>query len=280
MRSIGADDPRTGRLGWALVFVFGGIAILLFNLGAFAAYEPFLQYGFSALMGIAGIAFFISYLSNRSHWWRLIPGWTLVALAGMVYLTTIETLDQRITSSLLFVGQALAFGHIFLLDRPNRWWAVIPGGFMLVLGGAIALSSQVTDPDILGTFLFVGMGIVFLLLYPVGGQRQLWWALIPGSVLVVFGLFLFSVDRSEQNNFIRFWPVLLILLGIFMGWLAYRRPVAHKLAVNSAPNLSRHSTAKRTGKEPPPQAARGHLGEYHGPAPGASVEVISDPDEE
>lgn len=280
MRSIVADDPRTGRLGWALVLILGGLAILLFNLDTFAAYEPFLQYSLAAILGVGGIGFFISYLSQRSHWWRLIPGWTLLALAGMVYVSTLKSVDQRITSSLLFVGQSLAFGHIFLLDRHTRWWAVIPGGFMLVLGGVIALSSQVTDPDVLGTVLFIGMGAVFLLLYPLGTQRQLWWALIPGSVLVVFGFFLFSVERTSQNFLMRWWPLLLILIGIVVGWLAFRQPPRQKLKIHSASNLSRHATAKRTGKETSPPAARGPLGEYQGPAPGASVEVLSDPDEE
>ena len=270
------DDNRIGGFTWAAAFVLGGLALLLFNLGAFTAYEPYLQYILAGLLGLGAIGFFASYFSRATNWWRLIPAWTLLTLAGMVYLTTVQSLDQRITAGLLFVGQALAFAHIYLLDRDERWWAVIPGGFMLVLGGVIALSSRTMDPDSLGTTLFVGLGCVFILLYLLGRRTRLWWALIPGLVLVVFGLFLFSVERSQENGLLRWWPVLLLLLGLFLGWRAITRKPEEKLSINSASNISRYSTAKpgATSAGQPPR-----LGEYKGPAPGATVEVLADPDE-
>ncbi len=271
------DDNRIGGFTWAAAFVLGGLGLLLFNLGSFTAWEPLLQYIFAGLLGMGCIGFFASYFSRTENWWRLIPAWTLLALAGMVYLTTVQSLDQRITAGLLFVGQALAFAHIYLLDRDERWWAVIPGGFMLVLGGVIALSSRTMDPDTLGTTLFVGLGAVFILLYLLGRRSRLWWALIPGVVLIVFGLFLFSVERSSESVLVRWWPLLLMLFGLFLGWRAVtRQPDGEKLTINSAANLSRHGTAKpsvTSGAQPP------RLGEYKGPAPGATVEVLTDLDE-
>ncbi|MBX3050227.1 MAG: hypothetical protein KF753_02065 [Caldilineaceae bacterium] len=271
------EDNRVGSFTWAGAFVLGGLGLLLYNLGTFTAWEPYLQYVLAGLLGLASIGFFASYFSQTSNWWRLIPAWTLLALAGMVYLTTVQSLDQRVTAGLLFVGQALAFAHIYLLDRDERWWAVIPGGFMLVLGGVIALSSRTENPDTLGTLLFVGLGGVFFLLYLLGRRARLWWALIPGVVLVVFGLFLFSVERSQENVFLAWWPVLLLLFGLFLGWRATaRKPGKEKLTVNSASNLSRHGTAKSgaSSASGPPR-----LGEYKGPAPGATVDVLADPDE-
>lgn len=271
-----SEDNRIGNFTWAGAFVLGGLGLLLFNLGVFTAWEPYLQYILAGLLGLGSIGFFAGYFSRTENWWRLIPAWTLLALAGMVYLTTVQTLDQRVTAGLLFVGQALAFAHIYLLDRDGRWWAVIPGGFMLVLGGVIALSSRTEDPDALGTTLFVGLGGVFILLYLLGRRARLWWALIPGVVLVIFGLFLFSVDRSQENALLRWWPLLLLLLGLFLGWRAVTRKPAEKLSINSAANLSRQGTAKTgvTSAGAPPR-----LGEYKGPAPGATVEVLKDPDE-
>src|SRR5690606_16759391 len=110
-------------------------------------------------------------------------------------------------------------------------------------------------------------------------HRQHWWALIPGIVLIVFGLFLFSVE-NQANPLWRWWPFLLILLGGGLGWMAFRSRTTEKLSIHSASNLSRRATTKRKGKESPPSEVRGSLGEYKGPAPGASVEVLSNPDEE
>lgn len=254
MRSRVSDDNRTGYLIWAIALAAGGLVLLLFNLGVFVAYEPLLQYGLALLLGLGGLGFFASYFVERSRWWRLIPGWTLLALAGMLYLSTLETLDQRWTAILLFVGQAAAFAHIYLLDRIERWWAIIPGGFMFVLGAVIALSSRTTDPESLGAVLFTGMGTVFLLLYLLDRRRRPWWALIPGTVLVVFGLFVVPIEDRSQQAWWRWWPLLLIAAGAVAAWRAFQRPKAEKLSVQSAPNLSRHGTPK-TGD-------RGQLGEY------------------
>ena len=279
MWSRAGEDTRTGRLAWAIAFALSGIGLLLFNFGFFTAYEPFIQYTLAGLLVLGALVAFGNYLSQRSHWWRLIPGWTLLALASMIALVTVETVDRRLVAALLFWGQALAFGHIYLLNRQDRWWVIIPGGFMLVLGGVIALSSRTQNTDILGAVLFTGLGVVFLLLYLLGSHTQHWWALIPGMVLIVFGLFLLSVE-DQASPLWRWWPILLVLLGGGLGWMAFRPRKTEKLSMHSAPDLSRRSATKHKGKASPPSAVRGQLGEYKGPAPGASVEVLSDPDEE
>ena len=269
------SDNRISSLIWGVLLALAGIALLLFNLDVFIRFEPYIQYVGAALLGLLALGFFGSYLSaRRGDWSRLIPGWTLIALAVMVYLTTLTALDQRVTAGAFFVGQAIAFAHVYLLDRAERWWAIIPGGFMLMLGGTIALSSLTEEPAVLGTALFIGLGIVFFLLYLLGQRRQLWWALIPGSVLVLFGLLLFSAGRSEQNLILRWWPLLLPLLGAWLIWRATRARPNRKLATNTAPKQTRSQDRSSEGR-----GGERRLGEYSGPAPGATVEVLPDPEE-
>ena len=266
-------DNRMNNLAWAVTLVLAGLFLLLFNLDLFAAYEPTVQYVLAGLLAAAGFGFFGSYLSARQNWWRLIPAWTLLALAGMAYLTTLPGLDQRLTPALLFVGQALAFAHIYLLDRREHWWAIIPGGFMLVVGGVIALSSVVEQPETLGALLFVGMGGVFFLVYLLGGRSRHWWALIPGSVLAVFGVLLFTVGY-QGNALLKWWPVLLILLGLLLGWRAVRAKPRRKLPMQAAPNLTRR--LGRSGQAGGAKTPRSRLGQYAGPAPGASVQELTE----
>ena len=285
----GSSDNRINSLIWGVVLALAGIGLLLFNLDLFVRYEPYVQYVASALLGVLALGFIGSYVTARfspaarrgagtsgglDHWWRLIPAWTLFALAVMVFLTTLPALDQRVTAGVLFVGQAIAFAHIYLLDRAGRWWAIIPGGFMLMLGGTIALSSLNEDPEVLGTALFIGLGAVFFLLYLLGQRRQLWWALIPGSVLVLFGLFLFSANSGEQHLILRWWPLLLPLLGAWLIWRATRPLPKRKLSTNSAPSQSPARNQPSESRDGPRR-----LGEYGGPAPGATVEVLPDPEE-
>ena len=267
-------DNRVNNLIWGVLLSLAGVGLLLFNLDVFVQFEPYVQYGAAALLGLLALLFVGGYLSARENWWRLIPGWTLIALTAMVYLTTLPALDQRITASVLFVGQAIAFAHIYLLDRAERWWAIIPGGFMLMLGGTIALSSLTEEPAVLGTVLFIGLGAVFFLLYLLGQRWQLWWALVPGSVLVLLGLFLFSVGLGQENLPLRLWPVLLPLLGVWLIWRATRPLPGSKLNVDTAPGQSRSRGQASEGSARPRR-----LGEYSGPAPGATVEVLPDPEE-
>ena len=268
------SDNRVNNLIWGVLLSLAGVGLLLFNFGVFVHFEPYVQYAAAALLGLLALLFVGGYLSARDNWWRLIPGWTLIALAAMVYLSTLPALDQRITAGVLFAGQAIAFAHIYLLDRAERWWAIIPGGFMLMLGGTIALSSLTEDPSVLGTVLFIGLGAVFFLLYLLGQRWQLWWALVPGSVLVLLGLFLFSVGLGQQNLPLRLWPALLPLLGAWLIWRATRPLSSRKLNVDAASTQSR---ARSQSSESVARARR--LGEYGGPAPGAAVEVLPDPEE-
>ena len=270
--ATGSSDNRVNSLIWGVVLALAGIGLLLFNLDLFVRYEPYVQYVASALLGLLALGFIGSYVTARfspaarreagtsgglDYWWRLIPAWTLdrPGCDGLPHHLAGE-LDQRVTAGVLFVGQAIAFAHIYLLDRAGRWWAIIPGGFMLMLGGTIALSSVTEEPAVLGSALFIGLGAVFFLLYLLGQRRQLWWALIPGSVLVLFGLFLFSADRGEQLLILRWWPLLLPLLGAWLIWRATRPLPKRKLSTNSAPSQSPARSQPSEDRRPPPQAGR------------------------
>ncbi len=270
-------DYRLGSLLWSIGLIVGGVLLLLFNFDQFTAYEPWAQYALTGVLALSGIGFLGAFLSARQHWWRLIPGWTLLALAAMVYLSTLPTVRVQLSAAILFVGLALAFAHVYLLDRAERWWSIIPSGFMLVLGLVVGISSVVTDLELLGTFLFVGLGLVFFVLYALGGRRRQWWAIIPGGVLTLFGLFVFARENDSQNTLLRWWPLLLVLIGIGFAVQALRRPPSQPLVVNQAPALR-----PLPRPLPVPDKAKANpsaLIDYTRPAPGASVEILPDRDE-
>ena len=268
------SDPRLRALLWSICLILSGILILLFNFGVLDAYTPFVQYVLAGICALAAFVFFASFARSRAEWWRLIPAWTLAALAGMILVSVLPGFDQRIVAALLFGGLALAFGHIYMLDRSERWWAIIPGGFMLVLGIVIGLSSRVEQIEWLALVLFVGMGAVFFLLYLLDSHRRQWWALIPGSVLVIFGVLVLTAGQEGSNGVLRWWPMALVVIGVLVGLGARRKPAPQKLAVNTAPKMQNKSApaAPVTGGSP----TRGTLGEYTAPAPGATVDILPD----
>ncbi len=280
------SDTRLSSILWGVGLVLLGILLLLFNFDLLAASEPFVRLTLIALLAAAGAGFILGYFASRHDWARLIPGWTLLTLAAMVMTSSIDALDQRISAALLFIGLALAFGNIFALDRETHWWAVIPGGFLLVLGTVIGLSSVVDRVETLGAILFVGLGLVFVLLYWLGGRKRTWWALVPGAVLTLLGLAVLSTDTDGQSTVARWWPVLLIVLGLLIALTGARRRPPARMTVNTAPKSKRFgkpdgnaSASGLSGGRSDVQE-RGQLGDYSQPAPGATIDILSDPEEE
>jgi hypothetical protein len=116
--------------------------------------------------------------------------------------------------------------------------------------------------------LFAGMGLVFFLVYALAGARRHWWALIPGGVLLLFGLLVYPADDAVAGALLRWWPALLLVAGAVLAWAgaATAPPPPDRLQVNVSP-------------APPVESRRAGLGDYSQPAPGASVEILPDPDE-
>jgi hypothetical protein len=275
------NDDRLSTVFWAGGLVVTGILLLLLNFGLLQRFEPVAQYVVAGCFAAGGIGFFGGYLSNRSMWWRLIPGWTLLSVAVMVLLTTVSDVSPLFIPAVLFVGLALAFANIFLISRQTNWWAVIPGGFLFVLGVVIGLYTVTDNLELLFAILLVGIGLVFLLLIILGPKEVRWWPVIPGLVLVLFGLFMVSGGSTAESTLLRWWPVLLVVIGLAMGWQSFGHTATpQKLEVNVAPGTASASSRVTTPPTKPVQGQTGVLGEYSEPAPGTSVEILSESDNE
>lgn len=162
------------------------------------------------IFGAGGLIFISMLLNDANNWWAAFPGFTLLGLAASSFLPeSLEAYDGLV----FFAGISLAFWWVYFTDRA-RWWAIIPAGVLLTLGIVSALDN-ISGFETGGSF-FLGLGLTFLLvaLLPGGSSRQ--WALIPGAILLVFGVILGTPFAGLAEYF---WPALLILLG---GYLIIR----------------------------------------------------------
>jgi hypothetical protein len=269
-------DPRMRGGLWAAALIVSGILLLLFNLGVLAPYAPWPQVVLICAAVAGAVVLFATFTRHAAEWWRLIPAWTLLALGGIGALTLVPG-SERLMAALVFLGLACGFAHSYLLDRAERWWAVIPGGFMLALGGVLALSAVIEEMDRLTAFLFFALGAVFFLVYWLDPRRRQWWALIPGSVLVVFGALVLTPGQENELPLLRWWPLLLIAAGALTAYRSLRRPRPERLELHAAPNTM--TSRKQTGSPAASPASRPRLGDYTQPAPGATVEVLPDIEE-
>ncbi len=90
--------------------------------------------------------------------------------------------------ALVFAVAGATFLYVYLSDRVN-WWALIPGFTLLGIGGLIAVENFIPQyGDTIGVPLLMGcISLSFWIIYLT--NRESWWAIIPGGVLLTVGVF-------------------------------------------------------------------------------------------
>jgi hypothetical protein len=192
------------RLLIGVLLVVGGFLSLLDAMGVISNAGGI----FWGLVFGAGALGFLYLLFNDqiNNWWAAFPGFTLLGLAVSAFLP--DSLDAY-GGLAFFAGISLAFWWVYFMDR-ERWWAIIPAGVLLTLGVVSVLDE--TNGAASGGSLFLGLGLTFILVAVLPGGRSRTWALIPGTILLIFG----AVIGTPLFGFAQYlWPILLILLGGF-----------------------------------------------------------------
>ena len=203
-----------------LLMIGAGVLFLLTNLGVLGVLSAVL---WSLVCICCGGVFLSSYINNRAHWWAAIPGCTLLGLGTLIGLDQVLPDGTGSWGGALFLGAiSLGFWAVYL-RTPARWWAIIPGGTLLTLAIIAGVSDRWLGAD-LGWLFFLGLALTFGLVYadPAAKRRRA-WALYPAATLAVMaGL----VVSSFGNAFDIFWPIALILAGLYLGYRAFRMQAA------------------------------------------------------
>lgn len=109
----------------------------------------------------------------------------------------------------------LAFLAAYALTR--QYGFLVPGGIMTGLGIGIIYEERLQAE---GAPVLLGLGLGFISIYlfsRVRGRMPAdWWPLIPGGVLTVIGVFLAAGQTGLLGSIDRWWPLVLILLGLYI----------------------------------------------------------------
>ena len=200
-----------------ILLIAVGISLMLQNLGIITL-GGFLV---PVLLGLGGLAFVYVFLVKRDNWWALIPGLTLLGVAGAVAWDSFGLPSARgWSASFLLGGIGLSFLVIFLNGR-EHWWAIIPGGALLTIALVAGLSSSGSELIDVGSVFFLGLALTFGLLgvlrTPQGRQT---WAFIPAAALLAVGI----LTMAATADVLRYvWPVALIIAGC---WAMFRTLVS------------------------------------------------------
>jgi hypothetical protein len=119
-----------------------------------------------------------------------IAGAILLIAAGVLFLLqNFGILGGALTIlwALLLGAGGAVFLYVFLTNRAD-WWAVIPGFVLLSLAATIVLGQfgPAIGETWVGALFLGGIGLGFWMVYL--ANREHWWAVIPGGVLLTIGL--------------------------------------------------------------------------------------------
>ena len=190
-----------------------GVVFLLQNFGVLSGIANLV---WVVLFGLGGLAFLWVFITNNEQWWALIPGFTLLGLAGLIGFG--DRLGEW-AAALFLAAIGLSFWLIYAVRR-DFWWAIIPGGALFSVALLVALSDVMKGEAAVGVF-FLGLAATFGLVSQVSTpEGKMKWALIPAAVLAIMG-FLFLLTLGGLMNYV--WAVALILGGAFLIWRTLAR---------------------------------------------------------
>jgi len=124
---------------WALIPGFGliGIGTIVFMGQSFSTVAE--RWGGAIFLGLLGLAFVLIYITHTEHWWAIIPGGVLLALAGVTLVPDYDAL----AGGIFFTGLAVTFGLVYILPKPGgrSTWALYPAGILLLIGILVILGA-------------------------------------------------------------------------------------------------------------------------------------------
>lgn len=250
------------KFGVVIFLLLAGVYLLLNNLGVIGPWGNFI---WGALFAVVGLGFLVWFITDRERWWRVIPGFTLLAAGAVIMLEAQNIALGNWSGGIMLFGMAVGFWAL-LLRGSEFWWATLPAGVLTVTSVLVGLGARLSG-QMWTALMLIGLGLVFVLLYLVRfGQKDTHWAIVPASWLIVLGLVTFIGALELPAVLAKWWPILLIVLALayLVLLLVLRR--SSKTASGSktpaadysAPVMARGASATQTlppAAEPTPKPA-------------------------
>jgi hypothetical protein len=169
---------------------------------------------------LIALVFLFVYLSNRSRTWALLVAYIFGVLSIAPMLAAFGDMAAYF-GTVFFVAIAIPF-FILYFRSENYWWAIIPAGVMTVLAvlatlGIAGLLNDATSGGYANAFLMAGLAATFAVVWL---RNHKPWAKIVAVILAAVAVAsVFFVSYYEI-----FWPVAIILAGIYLFYTALRKP--------------------------------------------------------
>ncbi len=142
---------------------------------------------------------------------NIILGLFLILIGTLILLIQFGRLDWGNFWPYLIIAIGLLFILGFLFDR-SKFGLLMPGTILMIIGSLFVYIENTHwhyMEELWPTFI-LAPGIGFFLMYLFGPRNNKLW--IPGTILLTLAM----VFYAQVWEFLRYWPVILILLGIYL----------------------------------------------------------------
>lgn len=204
------------------------VGIILIFLGA--AY--FLRnFGISVIntMILFGGLYFLYEFSQKRNQPHLMFGTILTGAGAVMLLRDLRLLDFDISGELFLIGLGLIFLVVYFYKGITGF--VFPG-FILPALGLFTLLENNFNARYMWPSLFILLGLAFYMIYFTAFIHKSSWPLIPGTILILFGLAAYtfvlgivSVDMlallGQYQNYII--PGAIVLLGAALLYKGFKK---------------------------------------------------------
>ena len=195
-------SAKRSNLLWGVMLVLLGGLLLVQNLGLI---PDFSEGVWAIILGTACLFFIaIYFLNGIENWGWLFPIFITggLALTAALSLTTINPIWL---GAAFMASVSVPFWLVYLFNRKENWWALIPAWATAVLT-LIILFSQLVSGEIIGTLVMWAIALPFIFVYV--RNREHWWALIPGFIMAGMGVVVLLASRSADE-----------IIGMFVLWV-------------------------------------------------------------
>jgi hypothetical protein len=212
-------ENKRVRLAAGVLLVAAGVLVLLQNL-------HIIRSGLSLLWSLcflaAGVIFTYIFLKDHSHWWAVIPGFTLLGIGGLILLDwALPTIGDTLGTSLLLCLMGASFFVIYA-NRREQWWPIIPGGVLITVAISTLLEDLVKPGFDTGSLILIGLGATFFLVYLLSPSgKKMTWALYPAGILAAIGVAI-GIASSKLMAYVA--PLALLAVGAYLVFRAVARP--------------------------------------------------------
>ncbi|MBN2555016.1 MAG: hypothetical protein JXA97_03670 [Anaerolineales bacterium] len=195
------------RIFLGILLIAAGGLFMLQNLGVIPEAAAWF---WSIAFVVGGLGFLYFLYHDRSHWWPVIPGFSLIGIGATIGLS--ELGFDSVAGALILAMIGLSFWVVYAMDRSN-WWAIIPGGILASLALMILIEPWLPSEAPVGV-MFLGFAATFIAVrYLPNTEADMRWAFIPALVLGIMGM-AFLVAAVSLMEYV--FPAAIIVAGVFL----------------------------------------------------------------